>query len=150
MPSLLLDDTRIQSKFFFDTNIFIYSVDRSEPKKQGIANQLIRSSLDNANGAVSYQVVQEFLNTSLRKFAKTVNGADCFDYLREVFEPMLAVESSLGLFDEALVIYNRYKLSWYDSLIVAAAIEAKCDVLYTEDMQHGQRFGELVVTNPFL
>jgi predicted nucleic acid-binding protein len=150
MPTLSFADTTIQSKFFFDTNIFIYSVDRSEPKKRAIANQLIRSSLDNSNGAVSYQVIQEFLNTSLKKFAKTVNGTDSLDYLREVFEPMLAVESSLGLFDEALVIYNRYKLSWYDSLIVAAAIKAKCDVLYTEDLQHGQRFGDLVVTNPFL
>jgi predicted nucleic acid-binding protein len=63
---------------------------------------------------------------------------------------MLAVESSLALFDEALAIHIRYKLSWYDSLIVAAALEAKCDVLYTEDLQHGQRFGDLVVMNPFL
>jgi len=137
-------------RYFFDTNIFIYSVDRSDPTKQAIANQLIRSSLDNANGIVSYQVIQEFLNISLKKFARTVHGADSFDYLREVFEPMIVVESSLSLFDEALAIYNRYKLSWYDSLIVAAAIEAECDVLYTEDLQHLQRFGELVVTNPFL
>jgi predicted nucleic acid-binding protein len=137
-------------RYFFDTNIFIYAVDRSEPGKQAIADQLIRASLDDANGVISYQVVQEFLNASLKKFASTVHGADSFDYLREVFEPMLAVESSLALFDEALAIHIRYKLSWYDSLIVAAALEAKCDVLYTEDLQHGQRFGDLVVMNPFL
>jgi predicted nucleic acid-binding protein len=46
-------------------------------------------------------------------------------------------------------MYERYKLGWYDSLIVAAAIEAECDVLYTEDLNHGQRFGDLVVTDPF-
>ena len=47
---------------------------------------------------------------------------------------MLAVESSMALFGKALDVNRRYKLSWYDSLIVAAAIEAKCDVLYTEDL----------------
>ncbi len=56
----------------------------------------------------------------------------------------------MSLYGEALRIRERYKLNWYDSLIVAAALEAKCDVLYTEDLQHGQRFGELVVINPFL
>ena len=63
---------------------------------------------------------------------------------------MLAVESSLALFERALDVNRRYKSSWYDSLIVAAAIEAKCDVLYTEDLQHGQRFGGLTVVNPFI
>jgi predicted nucleic acid-binding protein len=62
---------------------------------------------------------------------------------------MIAIESSFELFEKAFAIHFRYKLSWYDSLIVAAAIEAKCHVLYTEDLQHGQRFGDLVVTDPF-
>ena len=72
------------------------------------------------------------------------------NYLRKLFQTMVLVESSMKLFDAALAIYQRHKLSWYDSLIVAATIEAKCIVLYTEDLQHGQRFGDLTVVNPFI
>ena len=69
--------------------------------------------------------------------------------MRDVFESMLGIESSLELFQNALAIHVRYRSSWYDSLIVAAALEAKCHVRYTEDLQHGQRFGDLSVVNPF-
>ena len=57
---------------------------------------------------------------------------------------------SQGLFLEALRLCGRYSFGWYDSLIVAAAIEGQCSVLYSEDLQHGMRIGELVVKNPFL
>jgi predicted nucleic acid-binding protein len=67
-----------------------------------------------------------------------------------VFRPLLAVHSSLALYSEALRIQTQRGLSWYDSLIVSAAIQAHCDVLFTEDMQHGQSFGSLRITNPFL
>jgi predicted nucleic acid-binding protein len=71
-------------------------------------------------------------------------------YLDDVFQPMLVVEPSLPLFREALAIYPRYQLSWYDSLIVAAALRAQYAILSTEDLQHGQRFGERTIVNPFL
>jgi len=71
-------------------------------------------------------------------------------YLGAVFRPLLAVQSSPALISEALRLTARHRLSWYDSLIVAAAIEGGCGVLYSEDLQHGQRFGELKVENPFI
>ena len=54
------------------------------------------------------------------------------------------------LYLEALQFQSRYRLSWYDSLIVAAAIQAQCQILMTEDLQHGQKFADLRVENPFL
>jgi predicted nucleic acid-binding protein len=94
--------------------------------------------------------MQEFLNVALKQFEHVMPHRLAEIYIQEQLRPMLAIESSVELFIEALTVHRRYKLSWYDSLIVAAALEAKCDVLYTEDLQHGQRFGHLVVTDPFL
>jgi predicted nucleic acid-binding protein len=71
-------------------------------------------------------------------------------YLERVFLPLLRVHSSARLYAEALALQSRYQLSWFDSLIVAAAIEAACAILYSEDLQHGQRFGDLQIQNPFL
>jgi predicted nucleic acid-binding protein len=62
---------------------------------------------------------------------------------------MAVVHSSLELFHAALTIQSRYRLSWYDSIIVGAAIESGCSTLYSEDMQHGAKFGAMQVQNPF-
>ena len=76
--------------------------------------------------------------------------ADAEQYLGTVFRPLLSVHSSQVLYAEALRLQAKSRLSWSDSLIVSAAIQAQCDLLYTEDLQHGQRFGSLRVANPFL
>lgn len=137
-------------RFFFDTNLFIYSMTDDDPVKARIASALIRRALAAQKGAVSYQVVQEFFNLALKRFARPMSTAECREYLETVLRPMLRVHSSVELYSEALALKNRYKLSWYDSLIVCAAIEAECTILYSEDMQHGQRFGTLEIRNPFL
>jgi predicted nucleic acid-binding protein len=63
---------------------------------------------------------------------------------------MMTIPSSSGLFLEALRLQAAGQIAWYDSLIVAAALQGNCKVLYSEDMQQGRRFGDLVVQNPFL
>jgi predicted nucleic acid-binding protein len=79
-----------------------------------------------------------------------MSHVDRDDYLERVFRPMLKVHSSMGLYSEALRLHSTHKISWYDSLIICAAREAGCAILYSEDLQHGQRFGSLRVVNPFL
>jgi len=135
---------------FLDTNVFVYSVDPSDPRKSAIAVRLIRSSVVEENGCTSYQTVQEFLNVALKKFSSVMTPELASIYVLNQMKPLVTIESSMQLFIHAIGVQGRYTLNWYDSLIVAAAIEARCDVLYTEDLQHGQRFGDLVVTNPFL
>ena len=112
--------------------------------------QLIREALTTQKGVISYQVAQEFFNVALRRFAQPMQPADAGQYLVTVFRPLLAVHSSQALYAEALQLHARSGISWYDSLIVSAAIQARCDLLYTEDLRHGQRFGDLQVRNPFL
>ena len=136
-------------RYFLDTNIFVYSVDKSSPAKAERASQLIRDALTEGRGLVSYQVVQEFFNVALNRFARPLAPAEAEQYLTTIFKPLLAVHSSVALCGEALRLVSRYRLSWYDSLIVAAAIESRCQILYTEDLQHGQRIADLHIQNPF-
>ncbi len=140
----------MSDRFFLDTNIFVYSFDQTAPAKVRIAAQLIREALTTQKGIISYQVVQEFFNVALRKFSQPMQPADAGQYLIAVFRPLLAVHSSQALYTEALFLHAQSKLSWYDSLIVSAAIQARCEILFSEDLQHGQRFGTLQVRNPFL
>jgi predicted nucleic acid-binding protein len=139
----------MSGKFFLDTNIFVYSFDFSSPKKAAEATKLIRKGIETRAGIVSYQVVQEFFNVALRRFAKPMSSVEAEQYLSTIFRPLLAVHSSPALYGEALRILGRYRLAWYDSLIVASAIEAQCDVLYSEDFQDGQQIGSVAVSNPF-
>ena len=140
----------MKGKFFLDTNIFVYSFDSNFPTKLGLAKQLIRDGVTTRKGVISYQVVQEFFNVALRRFDQPLAAPEAQQYLSTVFRPLLAVHSSQALFTEALLLTDRYRLSWYDSLVVAAALASGCDTLYSEDLQHGQQFGNLQIKNPFL
>jgi predicted nucleic acid-binding protein len=140
----------MSARCFLDTNIFIYSIDRRDPAKQRKAAKLIRDNLSSLKGAVSFQVVQEFFNVATRHLLAPMSPGDAQLYLDGVFTPLLRVHSSAALYGEAIALQSRYKLNWYDSLMVCAALQAECTILYSEDMQHGQRFGALQILNPFL
>ena len=140
----------MSDRFFLDTDIFVYSFDRSAPAKALRAEQLIREALTTQKGIVSYQVVQEFFNVALKRFSQPMHVADAGQYLSTVFRPLLAVHSSQALYAEALSLHARSRLAWYDALMVSAAIQARCGILFSEDLQHGRLFGSLQVRNPFL
>ncbi|HEY6352217.1 MAG TPA: PIN domain-containing protein [Candidatus Angelobacter sp.] len=140
----------MNGRFFLDTNIFVYSFDRSSATKSSRSNQLIERAVTARTGITSYQVVQEFFNVALRKFNKPMTSDEAEQYLSVVFRPLMTVNSSQALYTEALRITQRYRFSWFDSLILAAALEGGCNLLYSEDLQHGQKIGNLRVENPFL
>ncbi len=140
----------MKDKFFIDTNIFIYSFDSSNSSKQQKAKYLISSALQNFNGCISYQVIQEFINVATQKFAIPLNQNDCRKYIETVLEPLCEIFSSIELFNEALDIKEGWKYSFYDSLIIAAALKTNCQILFSEDLQHEQRIRDLVITNPFI
>jgi len=140
----------MSGKAFLDTNIFLYSYDTTDPRKHSIANDLIRSVAVSGEGTISYQVIQEFFNVALRKSPSKLSSQDARQYLTTTFRPLLVVPSSFSLVSDAIGIQERYRLSWYHSLIVAAAQQAGCKRLYSEDLQHGQQFGAVTVHNPFL
>jgi len=140
----------MSDKYFLDTNIFVYSFDPVDPRKARIAEELVTRGVGSRLGVISYQVVQEFMNVSLRQFKATMTVAELELYFFKVLLPMMTIPSSSGLFLEGLRLQAAGQIAWYDSLVVAAAIQGGCEVLYSEDMQHGRRFGDLVIQNPFL
>jgi predicted nucleic acid-binding protein len=140
----------MSGRFFLDTNLFVYTFDSRAAAKAKQAAQLIRRAADTGEGIISFQVVQEFFNAAFRRFPQAMNVAEAEQYLVTVLRPLLAVHSSPALYSEALRIFERYKISWYDSLIVAAALEGRCEKLYSEDLQDGQNIEGMKIQNPFL
>ena len=137
------------AEFFLDTNVFVYTFDRREPDKQARARRLVERALGTGDGVVSSQVVQEFLNVALRKFERPLSEGEALRYLRDVMDPLCTVFPSLSLYEAAVSLHKRWRWSFYDSLIVASALEAGCDTLLTEDLQTGRRIEGLTIVNPF-
>jgi predicted nucleic acid-binding protein len=140
----------MSGRFFLDTNILVYAFDPNAPSKAKKAGDLIRRAADTGEGIISYQVVQEFFSVAFRRFAQPMNEAEAEQYLITVLRPLLAVHSSTAIYFEALRIRERHRISWYDSLIVAAAVEGRCEKLYSEDLQSGQKIEGLRIENPFV
>jgi len=140
----------MSDKYFLDTNIFVYSFDHTARKKAARAKELIRQALDSQKGITSYQVAQEFFNVALKRFARPMRAVEAERYAGTVFRPLVAVHSSIALLNDAIRLQGHGGLSWFDALVVASAQQSGCDMLYTEDLQHGQKFGGVRVVNPFL
>ncbi len=135
---------------FFDTNVLVYMVDRRDPKKQAIAQALVGEALASGSGVISFQVVQETLHALTRKARQVLPAVDAADLLDAVLVPLWTVQPNAHLYGKALQVQAKQGFSFYDSLIVAAALEAGCKRLYSEGLQHGQRVGTLKIENPFL
>lgn len=134
---------------FIDTNVFIYHLDASDPRKQAIAERIIRQALTGGNACISYQVIQECLNTALRKAQVALDVAQGRAYLETVLAPLLRVSASVALYRRALEVQARWGFGFYDSLIVAAALAAGCTRLLSEDLRHGQKIETLTIHDPF-
>ena len=137
-------------RYFLDTNIFVYTFDDREPKKKARAQELVSDALSHRRGIISFQVVQEFLNVATRKFAQPLSSSDARVYLDRVLGPLCEVLPTLDLYRSALGLAERWKFSFYDSVIIAAAIQGECEILYSEDLQHRQSVEGVSVVNPFV
>lgn len=127
---------------FFDTNVLIYLLSADAAKADLIEEKL-------AEGAtVSVQVLNEFASVALRKLGMTVTE------IREALDPITTichvVPLTIEIHQRGLQVAERYRFSFYDALIVAAALESSCTMLYTEDLQDGQVIDDtLAIKNPF-
>ena len=137
--------------FFLDTNIFVYALLASEPLKKQRALQLVEQALASHLGCTSYQVIQEFANVATRKFVQRFTAEQCKQFIDAAMQPMNRVASSPELLNAALDLQAETRYSFYDCLVIAAALQAGADVIYTEDLQHYQLIaGTLRIVNPFL
>lgn len=140
----------MSAECFIDTNVFIYQLEARDERKLAAAERIIRQGIDTGNACISFQVVQECLNTVLRKAEIALNTDETRIYLETVLSPLFQVSASIRLYQRGLDIQSRYRYGFYDALIIAAALDAGCTRLYSEDMQNGQRIEGLTIENPFL
>jgi len=135
----------MKDNFFLDTNIVIYCYSDNEPEKRTISQQKANSS----KAIISTQVIQEFINAMTKKH--NLSWIEAESYVGEFTSNFLIYLNSPSTLRLACQIANRYKFHFYDSLIVAAALETSCEILYSEDLQHGQIIeDQLTIINPFL
>ena len=133
----------MNAKPFVDTNVVLYAFREGDPRSQRAETLLIEG------GLLSVQVLNEFVNVSQRKLKKSWKEMHHSLAIVRVFCPEPA-PLTLKTHETALHIAERYKYSIYDSSIIATALEAGCDTLYSEDLQDGQVIeSSLTIRNPF-
>jgi predicted nucleic acid-binding protein len=133
---------------FVDTNVLVYAEDRDAKAKHEIARDLIVQLWDDRDGVLSVQVLQELYVNVTRKLKKPLSTPKALEIIGE-YLTWTVIDNTGRLLTEAIALQQRAQLSFWDSLIVQAAIEAGCDKLYSEDLSPGQRFGPVTVVNPF-
>ena len=137
---------------FFDTNVLIYAIDRSEPEKQSQARALLRSAVENGTGVLSAQVLGEFFtistSTSPRHNRQPISRAEA-EQVIERLSVLHIVPLDLPLVQRAVSTCQRYQISYWDGLIIAAAERAGCARVFTEDLNDGQSYNGVVAFNPF-
>jgi predicted nucleic acid-binding protein len=126
---------------FLDTNVLLYLLS-ADAAKADRAEALLAEG-----GTVSVQVLNEFAAVAIRKLGMAVG--EVRDVLSAVRAVCAVVPVDLATHDLGLDLVERYRVSIYDALIVAAAQKADCKTLYSEDLQHGQRLGSVTIRNPF-
>ena len=132
---------------FFDTNVLVYAFDKGEPEKREVALALIKEHLEEGDGILSVQVFREFY-VSVRRLARPLSAAEAEEALGSLamFSP---ITEDCRMVVGAARRSRELTLSFWDALIVEAALRAGAGRLLTEDLQHGQRIGGLTVENPF-
>ena len=133
---------------FIDANVLIYAFDTSAGKKKPVAEQLLARCWESGAGCLSVQVLQEFFVTVTKKVAHPLSLDEAAERVREfvawkVFAP--TANDVLG----AILLQKESKLSFWDAMVLQAATESGCDVLWTEDLNEGQVIRGVRIQNPF-
>jgi predicted nucleic acid-binding protein len=133
---------------FLDTNVLLYSVSSAPPdaKKCAVASEMMRRR----DCVISVQVLHEFFHQATRPSRPDPMTVEIAIELVDSWRRFAVVENTADIMAAGMAICRDNRLSIWDALIVAAAQAARCETLMTEDLSHGQRFGYIVVENPFL
>lgn len=136
-------------RFFVDTNILVYALDAGAQAKHDAARALVARLWEERSGVLSTQVLQEFCVNVRRKARHPMAASD----VRQVVEDYLCwtvVVNDGGTVLRGLDLSERFGISFWDAMIVDAAQQSGSSTLYSEDLSHGQAYGNTTVVNPFL
>lgn len=139
----------MSGRCFVDTNILVYAHDRTAGTKHNQARELTQTLWSSGLAVISTQVLQELYSSLRRKSESPIPLNESELILRDYLEWNVVVNTPQSVLD-AIALENRYRISFWDGLILQAALRAKATILYTEDLPHGQSYESLRVVNPFL
>ena len=135
------------TKVFFDSSILVYFADGADPQKQQIAVELVKNAVMNDNGVISTQSLQEFFAATTRKLLCSKEKAK--EYLENFKDSFFVEQVSVTHILKAVDICIKNQFSFWDSLILAAAIQTGCVIWYSEDLTNGQIVEGVKILNPF-
>lgn len=135
------------ARAFLDTNVLVYAIDDAAPRKSEIAQAKLTQVHQWQSGVLSTQVLQEFYATATRKLGIDATSARAMVRSYAHFQ---VVTVTVPLIDAAMQLSADRQLSFWDALIVSAALAADCELLLTEDMNSGEQFDGLTLVNPFV
>lgn len=134
-------------KIFIDSNIFLYTLDRSDKEKRDRAAELLQRAGNDHRIFISTQVLNEVYAVAVRKLGvDPLNAKEFIKWLKEFDVVIISSE----LIESAIDCSILTRINYWDALMLAAAESAKCDLLWTEDLQHGSVVRGVRVVNPFL
>lgn len=139
----------MSDKSFVDTNILMYAHDTSAGEKHERAKALVEELWRDRTGVVSTQVLQELSVNLRRKVVRPLDGKATRDIIADYLTWQVIVNGGASIL-EAIDLEARYQISFWDALVVQAAQASSAEVLYSEDLSDGQRYGSVRVINPFL
>ena len=134
---------------FVDTNILVYAHDRSETRKQPLAEALLEGLWASRTGSLSTQILQEFYVVATRKFDPPMSRRAAREIVG-LYATWPLVQVDLPLILTASQLEERHKMSFWDALVVEAARRAGATRLVTDDLQSGRTIGGVRIENPFL
>lgn len=139
----------MSDRCFVDTNILVYAHDRSAGSRHQRARQLIEDLWSSGQGVLSTQVLQELCISVRRKSSRPVSVGEARRLIQDYLSWEIVVNTPASVL-QALDIEARYKISFWDALIVQAAESSGVAILYSEDLASGQSYGSVRVVNPFV
>lgn len=134
--------------FTIDTNILIYSVDRSDQRKHATATRILRR-LAASRGPLAFQCLTEFYRATTRSLKPILQASDAELLVRQFFPAFEVIRSDEHDLREAMLLHQSAQLQFFDALLVATTSHRGCLVLLSEDMHDGLRVGSLTIRNPF-
>ena len=137
-----------EDKAFIDTNIIIYAYDVTAGKKHETARIIITDLWDSGLGVISTQVLQEFFVNVVQKIPKPIDKQQAKEIVRDFLKWHVVVNTGDSIID-AIDICSRFGYSFWDSMIIEAAIKGGAAVLISEDLQGGQVLSGVTIKNPF-
>jgi len=136
-------------RVFIDTNLWVYQLDRREPEKSAFVRTWLRELAGKHDIVVSTQVLIELRSVLTRKLKPALSWQDTHD-THDTLAEFEVVPAHANLVLDAHALARAEQLSWFDALIVEAAIRSGCERLYSEDLGNDRRFDALAVINPFV